>query len=178
MDGDGLDPFRTGKAYTAAEAARLAASSSSTIHRWFKGHDQPGHQMATVLGRDEPAAAGHVLRMSFLDLIEIVVVARFRQGSPEHQPVKLERLRKAHAYARSVLHIPYPFASLRMKEEGGHLMHEFQVREPGPGTLALDMGGKWALPLLVREEVEENIEVQWTVRGAMVPTRPPRAVSR
>jgi uncharacterized protein (DUF433 family) len=175
VDGHDLDAFRTGKAYTAAEAARLAGTSPATIHRWLKGYDQPGHQMATVLGSHEPMPQGQVLRVSFLDLIEIVVVARFRQGSAEHQPVKLERLRRAHAYARHVLGIPYPFASLDMREAGGHLMHEFQQRDPGPGTLALDLGGQWVLPLLVREEVEENIDFnghfaeRWFPKGRAIP---------
>jgi uncharacterized protein (DUF433 family) len=49
--------------------------------------------------------------------------------------------------------LAYPFASLQLKELGGHILHEFDLREPGRAALALDMGGQWVLPGLVREEL-------------------------
>jgi uncharacterized protein (DUF433 family) len=110
--------------------------------------------------------------VSFVELIEIVVVARFRKGSPSSRSLSLERLRRAHSYAREALGVPYPFASLKLKEFGGHILHEFEAHEgPGPGFMALDASGQWVLPGLVREEIERNIDFngqfaeRWFPRG-------------
>jgi uncharacterized protein (DUF433 family) len=112
--------------------------------------------------------------VSFLELIEIVVVARFRKGSPGHPAVKLERLRRAHAYARERFQLPYPFASLKLQEYGGHILHEFDVQEPGDTALALDMGGQWVLPGLVRDELKHfeyanELVSRWYPAGPEIP---------
>jgi hypothetical protein len=44
----------------------------------------------------------------------------------------LERLGSAHEYARRELKVEYPFATLDIFEHGGHILHEFDKREPGP----------------------------------------------
>src|SRR3972149_3647087 len=94
-----LDKFRTGKAYTVPQAARLAHSSSATVRRWLKGYEVPGHRMTPVFGRKIEAPEAGPLLVSFLELVEIVVVARFRQGADGHHRVPLERLRQAHDFA-------------------------------------------------------------------------------
>ena len=137
------DPYRTGRAYSVAEVATLAGTTSATVRRWLKGYAAPGHHMEPVFG------PGHEddSRVSFLELIEFVVAMRFRKD----ENVSLERVRRAHAYARRVWLVPFPFATMRFKVFGGHLMHEFEEAEPGPGHLAFDMEGQWALPGFVQE---------------------------
>jgi uncharacterized protein (DUF433 family) len=81
--------------------------------------------------------------ISFLELIEIVVVAQFRRG---RRPIELDRLRRAHAFARERFGLPYPFASLSLREFGGHVLHDFDIADPHGPALALDLGGQWAIP--------------------------------
>jgi uncharacterized protein (DUF433 family) len=168
---EGLDVFRTGKAYTVSEAAKLAGTTSATVRRWLQGYDQPGHQMDPVFGPARKADAGQPLMVSFIELIEIVVAARFRKGRPANRPLSLERLRMARAFAETALGVAYPFASLKLLEAGGHVLHEFEAQVGEPSYLALDLGGQWVLPLLVREEMEHNIDFdsqfaeRWFPRG-------------
>jgi uncharacterized protein (DUF433 family) len=150
------DTFRTGKAYTVAQVARLARTSPQNVSRWLRGYSATGHQMAPVFGKGVEADNGSPLTVSFVQLVEIIVVARFRQ--PElsgGRPIPLDRLRRAHEFARTRLGVEYPFATLELKAEGGHLLHEFDVENPEHGPLALDMYGQWMLPLSVHSALEQ-----------------------
>jgi uncharacterized protein (DUF433 family) len=144
------DPFRTGKAYTSAEAARLAGTTAATVRRWLLGYDAPGHHMEPVFGGRERPGTGEVLQVSFLELIEVLVAARFRID----EKVSLKRIRAAHEFARKELLIPFPFASLEFVHSGGHLMHRFEDAQPGPGHMAFDLHGQWALP----EDVQDAFD--------------------
>jgi len=109
------------------------------------------------------------VEVSFLQLAEIVVVCRFR-----HRTVKLERLRRAHHYARDEFHIEYPFASLKLKTDGAHVLGVFQEREPGASLLSLDQYGQWALPgdvikTLEAFDFEEELAARWFPLGKTVP---------
>src|SRR5205823_4438717 len=102
------------------------------------------------------------LRVSFLQLVEIMVVARFR-----HLGIKLQRLREAHAYAQDAFLLRYPFASLPLTSAGGRILHDFDVQHPGQ-LLALDMGGgQYTLPGIVTKGLG-NLDYQgtdpWAVR--------------
>src|SRR5579883_141115 len=135
-----IDELLIGKAYTVAEAARLARTSPQNVRRWLHGYSAPGHQMEPVLG-DPPERRAAI---SFLQLIEIAVVARYRiMDGAGRRAVPLDRLRRAHAYARDRFATPYPFATLALRVEGGHVLHDFAREHPGPGTLALDMHGQF-----------------------------------
>jgi uncharacterized protein (DUF433 family) len=94
------------------------------------------------------------LQVSFLELIEIAVAAHWRKLG-----IKLDRIRAAHAFARTKLYEPFPFATMDFKTRGGHLVHEFEVELPERGArhrgmMAFDTAGQWALPLEIREELE------------------------
>ena len=169
-----IDTFRTGKAYTVTQAARLAGTSPQNVARWLRGYAGTGHKgvpgveppsgggwgtarvpqfgMAPVFG-GRPASVPRTV--SFLMLTELVVVARFRRADPQgRRPVSLETLRRAHDYARRVFGLAYPFASLNLKVEGGHVLHDFDLAHPGAEQIALDLSGQWLLPLPVRKELE------------------------
>lgn len=172
-----LDRFRTGKAYTLWQAAGLAGVDTRTARRWLLGSsgDAGLAKMEPLFGDkanqfvDEP-----VLTLSFLELVELVIVARFRKRSKR---LKLERLRDAHRFAREQWGLPYPFASLNLLQLGGHLLHVYDEQHPaGPSeSLALDMSGQPTLPGLVKDELEKNLEFPdtwagvWHPRGAGVP---------
>jgi uncharacterized protein (DUF433 family) len=169
-----LDPFRTGKAYSIRQAARLARTTPATVRRWLMGYEAPGHQMNPVFGKKSPGDGEGPLAVSFLELVEIVVAAGFRHGGASGQPVKLERLRAAHQFARERFGLPYPFASWRLWEFGGHVLHDFDVHQPAGEALALDLHGQWVLPWIVQAtrdqfEFSDEFVVRWFPSGRNVP---------
>jgi uncharacterized protein (DUF433 family) len=104
--------------------------------------------MEPVFGERAETPRGQVLQVSFLELIEIAVAVKFR--TEDTQDVSLDRIRRAHAYARKEWLVPYPFATMKFKLFGGHIMHDFEVAEPGAGHMAFDMEGQWSLPGMVQ----------------------------
>jgi uncharacterized protein (DUF433 family) len=155
--------FRLGKAYTVSQAAGLAGVSTATARRW----------LSVVGGRDDELRAP-LLMLSFLELIELVVVARFRAPPSS---VKLERIARAHVFARQEFGLHYPFASLNLRKLGGHVLHKFdEVTGARPSEwMALDMAGQYTLPGLVQFELENNVVYPdefagiWYPHGRQVP---------
>lgn len=161
------DPFRTGKAYTIGQAAALTKVTPKTIRNWVYGYE--GHTEPVFGGKDR--AAEEVAQVSFLELAEIAVVARFRR-----QKIKLDRIRRAHAYARQELFVPFPFASLKLTTLGGHVLHEYEERDPGEGRFTvLSAPGQYVLPNIVQEELKhfefdgDPFVVRWYPYGKEVP---------
>ncbi len=152
--------WRIKPAYTYPQAARLVGTSTSNVRRWVLGYEQPGHHMKPVFSnRGEPEEPA----VSFLDLVEIAVVIAFRS-----RHVKLERMRRAHAYAAARFGLEYPFATLQMKTNGRAVLLDFQQEEPGQSFLvAISDFGQLTLPGDVAETVNafDFIEEdQWAVR--------------
>jgi uncharacterized protein (DUF433 family) len=124
--------------------------------------------MEPVFGSRENSA------LSFLELVEVIVVTRFRNGSGRLIP--LGRLRAAHAFARERLGIEYPFASGKLWTEGGHIMHAFEQAYPGPGRFAIDLHGMYALPIEFEETASglefdtiDTLASRWYPAGRDVP---------
>jgi hypothetical protein len=93
--------------------------------------------------------------LSFLELAELIVVARYRKRSGHR--IKLERLRAAHQFARERLGIEHPFASGRLLLEGGYIIHEFEAADPAAGAkIAIDIGGTFALPIDFRDTLSRH----------------------
>jgi uncharacterized protein (DUF433 family) len=127
--------------------------------------------MRPVFGEHVPESP---LAVSFLELVELIVVATFRRKGGKQIP--LMRLRAAHSFARERLGVAHPFASLKLKYEGGHIMHEFEQANPGPGKLALDMHGNYVLPLDLEDALDlfefdprDQLATRWYPRGKTVP---------
>jgi uncharacterized protein (DUF433 family) len=132
--------------------------------------------MEPVFGPVQSPTNDGPLTISFLQLMEIVVVAKFRLRAPGRTSVKLQRIRDAHEFARSFWAIPYPFASLKLREFGGHVLHEYDRSNPNGPMLALDLGGQWVLPGAVRSELdlfdynaEDQFAMRWYPAGRDVP---------
>jgi uncharacterized protein (DUF433 family) len=117
--------------------------------------------MDPVFGSREKPSRGETVQASFLELVEILVAARFRID----EKVSLKRIRSAHEFARKELLVPFPFASLEFVQNGGHLMHRFEDTEPGPGHMALDLHGQWALPEVV-QGAYDAVEFDEQMHGA------------
>jgi uncharacterized protein (DUF433 family) len=142
-----IEPFRYGGLYTVSQVALLADLPPSTVRRWVKGYE---HWSAprTAFG----SATDGTPRLSFLHLIETVVVGRLRRGK---QSVQLDRLQRAHAFAQGRFKMPFPFASLELRESGGQILHEFDIVDPHGPLLAVDIGGRWAIPGSVMQALDQ-----------------------
>lgn len=168
------DSFRVGKAYTFREAAKLAGVSTGTVRNWLYGAMTPeGYEMQAVFG-DKRKSHEDVARVSFLELSELVVAARFRA-----RRVKLERVREAHKFARTEWEMSHPFAHLDLASLGGHILARFEEESPSPtqGRLVVltSPGQKVLLPELVQEELrrfdyaDDNFAERWYPYGRDVP---------
>jgi len=102
--------------------------------------------MRPVFDRDRATQSG--LTVSFLELAEVVIVSEFRR-----RRIKLERVRRAHQFARETSHLEYPFARLSLRTDGVYIIQEFQEREPGDRLLELSEG-QWMLPGHVAEKLD------------------------
>lgn len=168
------DPFRVGKAYTLAEAARLASTSSSTVRRWLLGYQHGPRTMEPVFP-DLAPTDGAAPSLSFLQLAEVVVAVRFTRFGG-----RLQKVRDARTYALERWpDLPYPFASLRLKQLGGELLHEFDETTRGR-ALAISAssaaGEQWLLPGMVQEAIElfdfdaqDELAIRWFPAGRDVP---------
>jgi uncharacterized protein (DUF433 family) len=145
-----IDPIRTGKSYTVSQAGRLAHTSPQNIRNWLVGRDSPGFEIAPVLAKTKEP--GTPLAVSFLELAELIVVAKYRNG--DGQKIPLNRLRSAHDFARQRLGIEYPFASGIFKLHGGHIIHEYEAAFPARGVIAIDVGGNYMLPIEMEQALE------------------------
>ena len=151
-------------AYRASEAARYAETSAATVARWFRGYEAPGHRMAPVLGRRGEAPPGQDRLLSYLELVEVAFVADFRRLG-----MALGRLRQAHDYLRTTFAVSHPFAEVRFRSDGAHLLAPF-----GEGLVAADAGGQlaWATPIAQRLEqfdYDGGTVSRWYPRGRARP---------
>jgi uncharacterized protein (DUF433 family) len=169
-----LGEYRTGRAYTAAQIAHYAGTSSQNVRNWVNGFEGDGHRMKPVFtSSSSPRGKSRPQMFSFLQLVEVVVAARFRQGIQEN-PVRLERIRDANEYAREELGIEFPFANLQLWEEGGHILYEFEQKYPGEHLVAISANGQAVLPGIVsrsRDEFdyESDYASKWFPLGRNVP---------
>jgi uncharacterized protein (DUF433 family) len=164
------DPFRIGKAYTIREAAALADVSPGTVRNWLYGTTK-GDMKAVFGGKTKPAE--EVAMVSFLELAEVIVAARFRKLR-----LKLQRIRAAHDYAKKHYNLAYPFAHLELRSIGGHVLHEFEEREPenGPHFVVLSAPQQFVLPDIVDDELgrfdyseEDKLATRWYPFGRDLP---------
>jgi uncharacterized protein (DUF433 family) len=145
-------------AYRPAEAARLAGTTPTTVARWFKGYRAPGHRMAPVLPRPNDGS------LSWLQLVEVAFIADFRRLG-----MRLERLRQAHDHVRATFGVAYPFAQLRFRTDGVHLLVPY-----GDQLVAADAGGQLSWAGMIQRRLEQldyadDVVVRWHPRGRDCP---------
>ena len=165
-----IDLFRTGKVYTATEAAKLARTSPANVRRWLLGYKHKTARMTPVFDRKPKGDAP--LEVSFLQLAEIVVVLGFRQRN-----VLLRELRGAHKHLRERLHLDYPFASVILLEHGGRVLAEYDSKFGREPKLAIPtMRDQYVLPEVVKARLmlfdfhsEDGLAVRWFPYGKEVP---------
>lgn len=149
-------------AYSVTEAARYSETTPQVVANWhyYKGQSGPalpGKQRKTPL--------------SYLQLIEVAFVATMRKR------MSLQRIRIAREYARQVFNVEYPFAQLRWKTEGTHLLLNLRDVE-GDGEvnslITADKHGQEAWESVMAErfeqfKYEDDLALIWYVRGKDCP---------
>jgi uncharacterized protein (DUF433 family) len=166
------DQFRTGKVYTIRQAAHLAGVSQGTVRNWLFGSTpKRGYSMEPVFGDKERTS--EAARVSFLELSELVIAARFRRLN-----IRLQRIRLAHEFARKEWKVPYPFAHFELTSIGGHILRKFEEQAPseGPRFVVLSSPDQVVLPDLVIDETEnfdyspiDKFAERWHLFGRGIP---------
>ncbi len=144
-------------AYQISEAANYAQVAPQTVAAWHRIE-------AELLKQREQRSA-----LSYMQLIEVAVVASFRKAG-----VSMPRIRKARAWAAHELKSEYPFAEYKFKENAKHLYLDAQQIDVGPNTVVqADAGGQleWesVIGRLKEFEYEEHVALRWHVAGAGKP---------
>lgn len=145
-------------AYQIAEAAKYAQISPQTVAAWHR------IEAALLKQREERAA------LSYMQLIEVAVVAAFRKAD-----VPMKRIRKARAWAAHELKSEYPFAEYKFKENAKHLYLDSQQIDVNENTVVqADSEGQLEWESIIgrlREfEYEDGgIVLKWHVAGEESP---------
>lgn len=156
--------WRTQPMYSYQEVSRLSHVSVSTIRNWLHGY-------STDYGDVKPLFSNHPddeKVCSFLELIEIVVAAKFRKA--EHVP--FQTVRNAYENGKKLFNQDYPFAHEELKGYGGHIVHIIHV--PGISLQAIDQPEQYTLPDLVQAtlsqiEYERELASKWYPIGKDIP---------
>jgi uncharacterized protein (DUF433 family) len=143
-------------AYQVKEAARYAGVSSQTILNW-QG------TASTIGSRDKGVA------LSYLQLIEVAVVAALRQAG-----VSLNTIRVAKEYVAQRLNAEFPFAQYTFKTDGKELLmalSEFDRKESNDKLIVVSkqgqLGWKQILDSRLKEfEYQKGLAVKWRLGGA------------
>src|SRR5688572_23097113 len=145
-------------AYQVGEAARYAQISSQTAVAWHKIEQQ-------VLSEKRNRE-----RLSYLQLIELAVVAAFRRAK-----IPLAEIRAARDYMKKTLKSRHPFAEYEFKRFGRSLFTEHEDAPGRPHLLKVNQAGQLAWKELVGPVLEEfeyeheGIAIRWHVAGPSSP---------
>ena len=129
--------------YGFPEAARLADLPVGNLARWFRGRsDHPGSK--PVLISDIPAV-GDKCAVSFLDLIDLRVVGRFRARG-----ISMPTVRKVYERLVEQLSSDHPFAYSRFMVFGKTVMQKV-ADEKGNERLHEVLSGQEAMPRILEK---------------------------
>ncbi len=138
--------------YALPEAARLVRVPRRTLENWVKGYRYTaGGGVAEAKAVIIPTGDGSRSALSFVDLMEALTLAGFRQGG-----VPMQRVRKALDYASRHTQVEHLLASERILSDGKELFWEFQQRSASEVHLVnISRGGQKAFPDAVMRYLRE-----------------------
>lgn len=146
--------------YQLQEAAHYAQSASRTVASWHRKVSK-GPRLKR-------------LELSYLQLLEVAVVAKFRQAG-----IRLKNILKANDYLRKTFNEEYPFVEYRFKTNGKELLMNYGQINKKSGydkLLNLNTGGQFEWKGIVGSflqsfEYDENsgLAVRWHVKGIESP---------
>ena len=163
---NGVEAWRTQPMYTFGEAARLSGVAPATVRNWIRGY--------TVNDRTVPplfeSSAKDAASVSFLQLIEMVVAARFRKNR-----ITFKRVRAAYDSAKTEWKLAYPFAHRQLGELVEHVAYWLEPEARDKSVRSLGSPEQWSLPGLVMEIVrqlhydESDLAAKWYPAGKEAP---------
>ena len=139
--------------YSIQESAALAGANVHTLAHWFAG------KRAVVPGKRERAG------LSYMQLVESAFVASFRSAG-----IPLQRIRKARDYLAETFHADYPFAQIKLRTDGIHILKEI----PDGNLIVADRSGQEAWEQLFTDRIAQfdyvsDMAMRWYFRGRGVP---------
>ncbi|HZF93705.1 MAG TPA: DUF433 domain-containing protein [Allosphingosinicella sp.] len=145
--------------YRIREAARYARIAPQTVASW---HGAPqSNRRSTLSAKDKGAA------LSYLQLIEVAVVAAFRKAG-----VSLPKIRAAREYVSKQLEAEFPFAEYRFKTDGRDLWMDYAQIEADMGDkklLKATQKGQLAWSDIIGKlqefDYDNDLAVRWHVGG-------------
>lgn len=147
--------------YQIGEAAKYAQISPQTVAAWHKAADA---QLTLSFKENR-------LALSYMQLIEVAVVAAFRRAD-----VKLKEIRRAREYAKRVLKSEFPFSQYKFKTDGKDLLMDYKQvagRKGKDKLLVANREGQlaWAeiIGTLKAFEYDGGLAVRWHVAGTSSP---------
>ena len=144
--------------YLVGEAARYTHVHANTVVAWHKIEQK-------ILSPREKRA-----RLSYLQLIELAVVAAFRKAK-----FPLSEIRAAREYVQKEFKSTYPFAEFKFKRYGRSLFTEDSNKKALFRLFKANAGGQLAWDELIGPVLEEfhyeheGIAVRWHLAGVGVP---------
>lgn len=157
----GTEPWRRRlflPAYNVTDAARYVHESPQLIASWHyretkRGVALPGKE------RGKP--------LSYIQLIEVAVVAAFRELG-----LSLQKIRKARQYLAQRFNSEHPFADYKFKTEGFHILLDLiQFESDGKWELIVaDKGGQLAWEQIMEDRLlefdyEYDLVLKWHLAG-------------
>ncbi len=149
-------------AYRVSDAARYARTSVTNVAHWHYRESYQG----------QPALPGkeHGKPLSYLELVEVAVVATFRQFK-----VPLKVIAEARRYMAQTFSSEYPFAEYRFKTDGFHLLlnlSEVLPELPTKDLIVADRGGQIGWNSMMEDRLLEfdydldyELALKWFVAG-------------
>ena len=148
--------------YQINEAARYTGVSPQTVAAW---HKEGGRKAVTLSQKDHRAA------LSYMQLIEVAVVASFRK-----EGVPLHRIRAARKFVATSLKSDFPFSEYRFKTDGQRLWIDYEQIEGKRGRgklMGADNYGQLAWSEIIGRlkefDYDEGVVVRWRVTGERSP---------
>ena len=152
--------------YGIPEASRFARVNLRTAHRWITGSGTA--QRGRLFKTDLPAI-GNRRALSFLDVIDLLVVGRFREAG-----VSFQTVRRVYARLSENLGTPHPFSHHRLLTDGRTIFME-TLDPVGDEHLEEVLTGQRAMPDILKPylkqiEYEDNTQTaaRWNIATGVV----------
>lgn len=150
--------------YSYVEAGRIASLNPSSVKRWLRGYEYPGHDGAV---RHQPAVAtGQQLRteaVSFIELIELAAIARLKEVG-----FSIPKIRLIVDRCGELFGTPHPLAELRFKVDGRDAFVEMNSSRVDLGLTQRKRRQAWdevLEPFLETIEYEGDVAHRWWPDG-------------
>ena len=140
--------WRTDPMYSFSEVARLSGVSPAVVRNWFLGYTTRDKRKVPPLF---PHGVGQNSMVSFLQMIETVVAARFRTVDK----VRYRNVHAAYHNAQEILQVEYPFAHRELEALGGHIIARLEGEKPGESLQSLNSTSQWSLPGLIIDTIRQ-----------------------